>query len=170
MGSRASRSPTREEAREGDVRAVCGDPHMLDQIILQLHVSFPITHFMMKLDELFKRCCSSMLKHNIFTLKLKPLIVDTFRALILYGHIVHDHTSSHHLPQFLRAPNISRILNDAPSRLQNTKGTLDILPSTLLLLGNSFPLLSDRVGYCLDNSGPLRIDTVTQILCRRCGR
>ena len=51
-----------------------------------------------------------------------------------------------------------------PSRLQNTKDTLDILPSTLLLLGKSFPLLSDTVGYCLDNSGPLRIDTVTQIV------
>ena len=63
----------------------------------------------------------------------------------------------------MRAPDISRIPNDAPSRLQNTKGTLDILPSTLLLLGKSFPFLSDRVGYCLDNSGLLRIDTVTQI-------
>ena len=105
-----------------------------------------------------------MLRHNILTLKLKPLIVQTFRALVFYDHIMHDHTSSHHLSQFLRAPGISRILNDAPSRLQNTKGTLDILPSTLLLLGKSFPLLSDGVGYCLDNSGPLRIDTVTQIV------
>ena len=77
---------------------------------------------------------------------------------------MHDHTSSHHLPQFLRAPSLSRIPNDAPSRLQNTKGTLDILSSTLLLLGKSFPFLSDRVGYCLDNSGSLRIDTVTQIV------
>jgi hypothetical protein len=104
-----------------------------------------------------------MLKHNILTLKLKPLIVQTFRALIFYDHIVHDHISSHHLPQFLRAPGISRIPNDASSRLQNTKGTLDILPSTLLLLGKFF-LLSDRVGDCLDNSGPLRIDTVTQVV------
>jgi hypothetical protein len=31
-------------------------------------------------------------------------------------------------------------------------------------LGKSFPSLSDRVEYCLDNSGPLRIDTVTQIV------
>ena len=38
------------------------------------------------------------------------------------------------------------------------------LASTLLLLGKSFPLLSDRVGDCLDNSGPLRIDTVTQVV------
>uniref|UniRef100_M8CB20 Uncharacterized protein n=1 Tax=Aegilops tauschii TaxID=37682 RepID=M8CB20_AEGTA len=61
---------------------------------------------------------------------------------------------------------ISRIPNDAPSRLQNTKGTLNILPGTLLLLGKSFSLLSDRVGYCLDNSGPLRIDTITQLSMR----
>ena len=105
-----------------------------------------------------------MLRHNIVTLELKPLIVDMFQALILYYHIVNDHTSSHHLPQLIRDPSPSRIPNDAPSRLQNTKGTLDILPSTLLLLGKSFPLLSDRVGDCLHNSGPLRIDTVAQIV------
>ena len=139
-------------------------PYILNQIILQLHMSFPITHVFMKFDELFKRCRYSMLRHNILTLKLKALIVQTFRALVFYDHIVHDHTSSHHLPQFLRALSISRIPMDAPSRLQNTKGTLDILSSTLLLLGKSFPFLFDRVGYCLDNSGPLRIDTVTQIV------
>ena len=118
-------------------------------------------HVMMKLGELFKRCRSSMLRHNILTLKLKPLIVQRFRALVFYDHIVHDHTSSHHLPQFLRAPGISRIPNNAPSRLQNTKGTLDILPSTLLLLGKSPPLLSDRVGDCLHDSGPLKLDTIS---------
>ena len=123
------------------------NPHMLNQIILLLNVSFSITHLMMKLGELCK-CCrsSSMLRHNIVILKLKPLIVNTFRALILYGHIVHDHTSSHHLPQLLGAPSSSRVPNDAPSRLQSTKGTLDILPSTLSILGKSFPLLPDRLG------------------------
>ena len=137
---------------------------MLNQIILQLHVSFPITQVLMKLGELFKRCRSSMLRHNTLTLKLKALIVRTFWALVFYDHIVHDYTSSHHLPQFLRAPGISKIPNDAPSRLQNTKGTLDILSSTLLLFGKFFPCLFDRVGYCLDNNGPPRIDTVTQIV------
>ena len=48
---------------------------MLNQIILQLHVSFPITHVFMKLNELLKCCRYSMLKHNILTLKLKALIV-----------------------------------------------------------------------------------------------
>ena len=48
--------------------------------------------------------------------------------------------------------------------MQNTKGTLDILFRTLLLLGKSFPLLSDRIGDCIHNSGPLRIDTVTQVV------
>jgi len=37
-------------------------PHMLNPIILQLHVSFPITHAFMKLGELFKRCRYSMLR------------------------------------------------------------------------------------------------------------
>ena len=113
-----------------------------------------------------------MLRHNIVALELKPLVVDTFRALILYDHIVHDRTSSYHLPQLFGAPSSSRIPNDASSRLQNTKGTLDILSSTLLLLGKSFPFLSDKVGYCLDNSGPLRIDIITQVVsfCCSCGR
>ena len=43
-------------------------PHMLNQIILQLHVSFPITHVFMKLSELLKCCRYSMFRHNIFTL------------------------------------------------------------------------------------------------------
>ncbi|KAI4965139.1 hypothetical protein ZWY2020_057391 [Hordeum vulgare] len=51
--------------------------HMLNQIILQLHVSFPITHVLMKLDELFKHCRFSMFRRNILTLKLKPLIRQT---------------------------------------------------------------------------------------------
>ena len=96
-------------------------PHMLNQIIWQLQMSFPVTHVMMKLGELFKRCHSSMLRHNILTLKLKPLIVQTFRSLVFYDHIVHDHTSSHHLPQFLRAPDISRIPNDAPIEIAKLK-------------------------------------------------
>ena len=41
---------------------------------------------------------------------------------------------------------------------------LDILSSTLLLMGESLPLLSDRVGDCLHTSGPLRINTVTQVV------
>ena len=72
--------------------------YMLNQIILQLHVSFPITHVFMKLSELLKCCRYSILRHNILTLKLKALIVQTFRALVFYDHIVHDHTSSHYLP------------------------------------------------------------------------
>ena len=86
-------------------------PHMLNPIIFQLHVSFSITHFIMKLGKLFKHCRSSMLTHNILTLKLKPLIVDTFRTLIFYDHIVHNHTSCHHLPQLLGARSPSRIPN-----------------------------------------------------------
>ena len=139
-------------------------PHILNQVILQLNVSFSIMHLMMKLDELCKHCRStSMLRHNIVTLELKHLIVDTFRTLILYNHIMHDHTSSHHLPQLLGAPSSSRILNDASSRLKNTKSTLHI-PSTLLCLSKSLPLLSYRVGDCLHKSSPLRIDTISQVV------
>ena len=136
-------------------------PHMLDQIILHLNVSFPITHLMTKFGELCKHCRSSMLRHNIVTLKLKPLFIDMFWTLILYDHIAHDHTSSHHLPQLLGAPSSSRILNDASLGLKNTESMLHILSSTLLFLGKSPPLLSYQVGDCLDKSSPLRIDTIS---------
>jgi hypothetical protein len=91
---------------------------MLNQIILHLNVSFPIMHLIMKFGELCKRCRSSMLTYNNFTLKLKPLAVEFTRTLILYDHVAHDHTSSHHLPQLLGAPNSSRITERCPIEIE----------------------------------------------------
>lgn len=121
-------------------------PHMVNQINLQLNASFPITHLMMNFGKLCKHCRSSMLRRNNFTLKLEPLVMDFIRALILYDHVMHDHTRSHHVPNCLVLPSSSRIPKDALSRLKNTKCTLHILPSTLLSLGKSLPLMSAGLG------------------------
>jgi hypothetical protein len=126
-------------------------PSMLNQIILELNVSYLIMQFMMKLGEFCKRC-RSMLIHHIFTLKLKPLVKYLVLTLTLYNHVVHDHTSSHYLSHLLGAPCSSRVPNDSPSRLKQTKSSLHILLSTLLCLGKLNPPLAYRIGDCLDKS------------------
>jgi hypothetical protein len=58
--------------------------------------------------------------------------MDTFIALILDDHVVHDHISSHHLPHHLCALCPTRVLNNSSSRLEHTKCTLYILLACLL--------------------------------------
>ena len=74
-------------------------PHVLNQVILKIQMSVPITHLTVELDKLFK-CGLFLVKGlNIFTLKIKSLVEDTIIMLVLDDHVVHDHTSIHHLPK-----------------------------------------------------------------------
>ena len=98
--------------------------HVLNQVILELHMSMPFTHFTMKLDELFKHCRFLMLRHNIFIMLFKPLVIDVVILLILHDHVVHDLTSSRHFPKLVGAPCQCRVSNDSSSRLKHTKSTL----------------------------------------------
>ena len=136
-------------------------PHVLKQVILELDMSMSITQFPMKLDKLFKGCRRWMLGLNIFTLEIKPFVVDAIIGLILHDHVVHDHTNNHHLPKLLRAPCQCRVTNDTPPRLKHTESTLHILPSTLLHLGKPLSLLTLRIGYGIHKSGPPRIDAMS---------
>ena len=58
-------------------------------------------YFMMKLDELLKRVGPLDLNH--LTLLVPFLVIYTITTLIPYDHVVHDHTSSYHLPHWLNA-------------------------------------------------------------------
>ena len=74
-------------------------PDVLNQVILKIQMSVPITRLTVELDKLFK--CGRVLVQglNIFTLIIKSLVEDAHITLVLDDHVVHDHTSSHHLPK-----------------------------------------------------------------------
>ena len=74
-------------------------PHVLNQVILKSLMSVPITQLTMELAELIKRGRFLVQGLNIFTLIIKSLVEDTVIVLVLDDHVVHDHTSSHHLPK-----------------------------------------------------------------------
>ena len=100
------------------------ESHVLNQVILELHMSMPIRYFTTKLGKLFKGCRFLVLSLKIFSLKIKTSVVDVAITLILHHVVVHGHTSSRHLPKLLDAPCQRRVLNDTPSRLKNAKNTL----------------------------------------------
>jgi hypothetical protein len=81
------------------------------------------------------------------------LVIDVVIPLILNDHIVHDGTSSHHIPHPLRTPSSSRVPNNSPPWLKHTKCPLHILPCSLLLF-KPFAFLISRVTHCLDKGGP----------------
>ena len=68
--------------------------------------------------------------------KLSPLVIEAIITLILNYHIVHDHTSRHHLSHRLYDPCSRRVPNNSPTRLEHTKSSLHILLSNLLFLSN----------------------------------
>ena len=71
-------------------------PDMLHQIILELVMRHLLTNVTVEVEELIK--CGRSLGLNQLTLKLSCMIMHALVAFILHDHVVHDHTSSHHLP------------------------------------------------------------------------
>ena len=71
-------------------------PDMLQQIIMEPKMRQLLTNITVEVEELRK--CGRSLGLNQLTLKLPCLIMHALVALILHDHVVHDHTSSHHLP------------------------------------------------------------------------
>jgi hypothetical protein len=51
------------------------------------------------------------MRGNQLILKFAPLVMEAFITLILNDHVVHDHTSSHHLAHHLCAPCHDRVPN-----------------------------------------------------------
>jgi hypothetical protein len=52
------------------------------------------------MHELFPRCYPWHWLNQL-TLKIPALVIDVLILLVLNGHVVHDHTSSHHIPHSL---------------------------------------------------------------------
>jgi hypothetical protein len=71
-----------------------------------MHVA--IMQFFYSMHELLPRCHSCRWLSQL-TLKILALVIDDVTPLVLNDHVVHAHTSSHHIPHPLRAPTSSRV-------------------------------------------------------------
>jgi hypothetical protein len=86
---------------------------MLNQIGLKLIMDVAIMQSFYDMHELFLRCYPWYWLSQL-TLKIPALIIDIIIPLVLNDHIVHDHTSSHHISHHLRTPSSSRVPNNSP--------------------------------------------------------
>jgi hypothetical protein len=89
------------------------DPNMLNQISLKPIMDMAIMQIFYDMHKLIPRChpCRWL---SQFTLKISALVIDVVVPFILNDHVVHDHTSSHHIPHPLWAPSYSRVPNNSP--------------------------------------------------------
>jgi hypothetical protein len=88
-------------------------PNMLNPISLKPIIDVVIMQKNYDIYELLPRyhpCCWL----SQLTLKILALIIDDVVSLVLNVHVVHDHTSSHHIPHSLWAPSFSRVPNNTP--------------------------------------------------------
>jgi hypothetical protein len=65
---------------------------------------------------------------------LQPLVMEDITTLIINDHVVHDHTSGHHLRHVINASYSSRVPKNSPLGLEHTKFQIHIFPTSLLLL------------------------------------
>lgn len=77
---------------------------MLNQIILQLLMSSSIANLMMQLEKILKclQIVLSKLYRIIHILKIQTIVNSI--TLMIHNHVVHYHTSYHHLPRYLWIP------------------------------------------------------------------
>jgi hypothetical protein len=80
--------------------------------------------------------------------------------LTLDDHVVHDITIIHDLPHLSRRPLTCGVSDNGKTLLEHTKGSLNILPKTLMTLGKPLFILQVGVTNCLHNCGPLWVDPV----------
>jgi hypothetical protein len=119
-----------------------------------------IMEFMMHTKELLKPWCPRLMLNRL-TLKLSPLVMEVIIMLIPSFHVVHDHTSSHHLSYSLNAPYSRRWCTIAHQGTPNILSTSFLQVSCCLV--NLF-FLFFWCTYCLQNCGPVRIDAISWIL------
>jgi hypothetical protein len=79
---------------------------MLNEIILKLLVNITVTDLCVHGEEISKICRELMinLRKRALTLIGTNMCSDMILAVILDDHVVHDHTSLHHLPHLVVRP------------------------------------------------------------------
>jgi hypothetical protein len=134
------------------------NPNMINQIFMESVVGCPVSNLVMCTEKLLEQCRSRVSSNQII-LKIPPLIIETINTLLLNNHAMHDHASIHDLSDLLSTLLPSRVANNGPTRLQNTKCTLHILttsfmffrkPTIFFLLGITMCLHENP--WCIDGS------------------
>jgi hypothetical protein len=93
---------------------------MLNQISLNPIMDVVIMQTFCGMHELLPKCHPYRWLSQL-TLKISALVIYAVITLVLNDHVVHDHTSCHHIPYPLCAPSSSRVANNSPPRLKHTK-------------------------------------------------
>jgi hypothetical protein len=108
---------------------------MLYEIKLQLSMNSGVTNFYVHSEKIDKICRHLMINlcKRILTL-LATNMPGSSLVVILDDHVMHDHTSLHHLPHLIVRPGKSRIPNNRKLSLKHTKCPLDIVLAALLTL------------------------------------
>jgi hypothetical protein len=99
---------------------------------------------------------------NQFTLRLLLLVKEAI-TLALNNHVLHNHTTSHHLLYGLVAPCSSRVSNNSPPTLEHTKWLLHILP-TCLFFCEHLTFLFFKAMDCHHKCRPPEIYVIGQIV------
>jgi hypothetical protein len=135
------------------------NPNMIHQIFMEGEVGCPVLNLMICMEKFLKRSRYRVCINQL-TLKILPLIIDTIITLLLNDHVVHDHISSHDLPHLLNNLLLSSVTNNGPTRLENTKCSLHIFPTSLLFFRKPTVFLLSGITMCLHKNRPLQIDTI----------
>jgi hypothetical protein len=124
------------------------NPNMINQNFLDNVLGCPISNLIMYMKKLLERC-QSRVRSDQLTLKISPLIIDVVITLPLNDHGVHDHTRSHDLPYSRNTPLLSRMPKNGPTKLENTKYSLHILPASLMFFYKPLIFLFLGITTCL---------------------
>jgi hypothetical protein len=84
------------------------NPHMLNQMGLNVVMSGPIMQRLMHMQEKYPGLCSGLWLNQL-TLKFLVLVIDVGISLFLNDYVVDDGTCCHHLSHPLSASDSSRV-------------------------------------------------------------
>lgn len=108
-------------------------PPLFHEIFLELIMCFVGTNGMIRSNKPGNPMCGPPHLHrnpHQFVVGM----IHIFPTIILYNHVMHDETSSHHIPKALLVPKSSRLPHNGKLDLQNPKCSLYIFPSHRLCI------------------------------------
>jgi hypothetical protein len=99
-------------------------PYMINQIRLQTFRNVAIRELNIRMQKLRPSSCSSLWLNQV-ALKFPSTDIEAIRMLCLnLDHVVHDHTTCHHLMHGLQRSCSSWVMNNSPPRLEYIDDTI----------------------------------------------
>jgi hypothetical protein len=132
---------------------------MINQIISEIVMSSYVFDILHSSHQLRKSNSSA---HTALSHGLVKNAFELAVLLIMHNHVVQDDTTKHHICDALQVPLPAGILHDFKSHLKNPESPLNVLSQGRLEFGEVLLLLSLRRVNGLDETAPLRINTICQ--------